>query len=424
MDPHGLGRWSFVTVTGKNDRNILVTTEYQACKARIAVVGAKTACAQQCHLLRQKGEINPDPRKSFKTDLDSFLAPHHAAGSEILLLGNFNETLGASTNGLDAIINKYDLIDLMPYHHSIEGEIETYSRGNKCLDYAFGTHLLNEPIVRIGYTPYNFVITSDHRGLFIDLDTDSFLGGDPNQLMYNALRGIKSTDPKKFRAYVSVVTKYLTDHHVFTRVTRLEVQSEIRGFTKNIQKGWEKIDRDLLRACIHAERLTRCRDIPAWSLKLHQASMMVAFWKIKSSEIKNECDFSHKLESLLTQIDWTDSPPTASTYVEVCTKLRSSQNKIRTIRKQANKHRSDFLQQRAAAEALAGNQEEAKVLSRLERAEATKACFKLLRKYLKPTMRGGITKIEVDAPNGTTTMITDPVEMIIMSSIFILLQCT
>jgi hypothetical protein len=34
-------------------------------------------------------------------------------------------------------------------------------------------------IIRIGYTP-NFVITSDHRGLFIDLNADSFLGGDPS----------------------------------------------------------------------------------------------------------------------------------------------------------------------------------------------------------------------------------------------------
>jgi hypothetical protein len=61
------------------------------------------------------------------------------------------------------------------------------------------------------------------------------------------------------------------------------------------------------------------------------------------SEIKN-ADFRQKLaETLMRQIDWSDSPPQASTFVEVCTKLRSAQNKIRTIRKQANKHRSKFL---------------------------------------------------------------------------------
>jgi hypothetical protein len=109
---------------------------------------------------------------------------------------DFNETLGESLHGLDALINKYELLDLMPYHHGIGGELETYSRGNKRLDYAFGTQLLTESIVHIGYTPYIFVITSDHCGLFIDLNADSFLGGDPSQLMSHALRGIKCSDPK------------------------------------------------------------------------------------------------------------------------------------------------------------------------------------------------------------------------------------
>jgi endonuclease/exonuclease/phosphatase family metal-dependent hydrolase len=108
-------------------------------------------------------------------------------------MGDFNETLGDSLQGLDAIINKYSLLDLLPYHHGMEGEVETHSRGSKRLDYAFGTQELAESIVRIGVTPYNFVVASDHRGLFIDFNVDAFLGGDPSHLMAPALRGIKST---------------------------------------------------------------------------------------------------------------------------------------------------------------------------------------------------------------------------------------
>jgi hypothetical protein len=57
-----------------------------------------------------------------------------------------------------------------------------------------------------------------------------------------------------------------------------------------------------------------------------------------------------------------------------------------------------MLQERAAAEALDGNDAEATILRRLERAEATKACFGLLRKHLKPTSSGGLTKAQVAAP--------------------------
>lgn len=89
MDSHRLGRWSHVTITGKNGRKVLITTVYQACKASIAAVGAKTAYAQQWHLLRQKGDPQPDPRKRFHQDLDEFLAPYMEAGTEILILGDF-----------------------------------------------------------------------------------------------------------------------------------------------------------------------------------------------------------------------------------------------------------------------------------------------------------------------------------------------
>jgi hypothetical protein len=329
MDSKGLGRWSFVAITGKNGRNILIVTAYQVCKARIIAVGPKTAYAQQWHLLRQQGEMNPDPRKSFKTDLDAFLEPYHEAGMEILLIGDFNEATGESTTGIDAITNKYGLIDLMSYHHGINGEIETYSRGNKRIDHAFGTQLISDAAVRIGYTPYNFVITSDHLGLFIDLEADSFLGGDPSQLMSQALHGIKSNNPKKCRQYVVEVTKYLTKHHIFERVRKLEEQTDQRGFSLEIKQGWEKIDRDVLRACKHAERITKCRERPAWSPKLHQASMMIAFWKIKLSELTTTHDLRHKLEQLMIQIDWMDLPPTATTFIDVCTKLHYGAHRIR-----------------------------------------------------------------------------------------------
>jgi hypothetical protein len=408
MDSHGLGRWSYVSITGKNGRQVLITTVYQACKASISTIGSKTAYAQQWHLIRQEGDRMPDPRKRFIQDLDAFLEPHYAKGTEILLIGDFNETLGDSLQGLDSIVDKYGLLDLMPYHHGLDGELETYARGTKRLDYALGTQELAESIVRIGITPYNFVITSDHRGLFIDFDVDAFLGGDPSHLMSPALRGIKSNSPKQCRKYVTAVDKYLKEHKVFERAARLQALTDAHGLTQPLARKWERIDRDLLRACLHAERLTRCRDRPAWSPKLHQASMAVAYWKITLSGMRNNRDFADQLELLLQQLDWDEHPPNAPAKDDIVAKLRDAQKEIRTIRADATEHRSEFLQERAAAEALAGNDEVAKVLRRIEKAEATKVCFRLLRKYLKPSTRGGITRIEVANKDGTTRIVSEP----------------
>ena len=411
MDTHGLGRWSHVQIFGKNGREVLIVTAYQACKASISTIGSKTAYAQQRHLLRQAGDPTPNPRKRFIADLDEFLAPHHARGTEILLMGDFNETLGDSLQGLDSIINKYGLLDLLPYHHGIDNEVETYARGKKRLDYALGTQELAESIIRIGITPYNFVITSDHRGIFIDFDVDTFLGGNPSHLMSPALRGIKSNSPKQCRKYVEAVTEYLTKHKVFERATRVQALTDDHGLTIQLSRRWKRIDRDLLRACLHAERLTKSRDRPFWSPKLHHASMIVAYWKITLSGIRTNRDFADQLERLIQQIDWDDNPPLAPSKDDVVAKLREAQREIKSIRTEANEHRSNFLQERAAAEALAGNEDVAKVLRRIEKAEATKVCYGLLRKYLKPTTRGGITQIEVANDDGTTRIVTEPNEV-------------
>jgi hypothetical protein len=260
IDSHGLGRWSYALIHGKNGREVLIATAYQACKASIGTSGSKTAYSQQWHLIRQSGDLKPDPHKRFITDLDAFLLTHHTKGVEILLMGDFNETLGDSLQGLDAILNKYSLLDLLPYHHGMEGEVETHSRGSKRLDYVFGTQELAESIVRIGVTPYNFVIASDHRGLFIDFNIDAFLGGESSHLMSPALRGINSNSPKQCRKYVEAVTTYLTKHSVFERAHRLQAITDLHGLTPALAIRWERIDRDLLRACLHAERLTNSRD--------------------------------------------------------------------------------------------------------------------------------------------------------------------
>jgi hypothetical protein len=95
---------------------------------------------------------------------------------------------------------------------------------------------------------------------------------------------------------------------------------------------------------------------------------------------------------------------------------RLTQAELRKIRKEASSLRSDMLQEGAAAEALAGNDDEATILHRLERAEATKACYGLLRKHSKPRSSGGLTKAQV--PDGADTHgaerhkdVTEPDEM-------------
>ena len=195
--------------------------------------------------------------------------------------------------------------------------------------------------------------------------------------------------------------KYMSDHRVYDRVARLSELTERLGLTAGLKRKWDGIDQDILRASLHAERTVAKKHQPPWSLTLHQAALRATYWRIALSGKRTRRAVGTVLETLAELIDWTPAtpPPPNMSVSDVQMQLRLVQAELKKIRKDASSHRSDMLQERAAAEALAGNDKEATILRRLERAEATKACFGLLRKYLKPRSSGGLTKVQV--PNGT-----------------------
>ncbi len=399
-DPHGMGRWSYVRLNGKNGRRVTIVTVYQVCANQsVNSAGAKTAYMQQWNILRQAGIEDPNPRQSFSKDLDAFLTPLQEAGDELLIMGDLNEHLGDTTSGMNAVVAKFGLVDSTSYHHGLEGEVATYNRSKNRLDYILCTNDLAPSIWRCGVLPFNFVISSDHRGAFIDVNIDEFLGGDPSTLMSAALRGIRSQSPKACVKYVLEMEEYMTAHNVYARVASLSQQTTNYGLTACLKKKWEGVDQDILRACLHAEKTVTKKCQPPWSLALHQASLRATYWRIALSGERTHRAVNTVLEALAEQIEWDPSPPPLPMSIPaIQTQLRLVQAELKAIRKEASSLRSDMLQERAAAEALAGNDKEANILRRLEKAEATKTCFSLLRKYLKPRSTGGLTKIQV--PDG------------------------
>jgi hypothetical protein len=71
-DPHGLGRWSFIQMYGKDGKSLVVITAYRVCTGNIvSASGSSTAFHQQWNLVRLAGYSNPQPRNKFITDLSS-----------------------------------------------------------------------------------------------------------------------------------------------------------------------------------------------------------------------------------------------------------------------------------------------------------------------------------------------------------------
>jgi hypothetical protein len=94
-DDSGLGRWSYFKISS-NKQSLVIITVYRPCVSS----GPSTTWMQQWTLLREAGNQNPDPIKTFYADLDELLTKWKKLQYEIIVLIDANETIGnkISTN--------------------------------------------------------------------------------------------------------------------------------------------------------------------------------------------------------------------------------------------------------------------------------------------------------------------------------------
>jgi exonuclease III len=150
------GRWSFQSLIGHNGRILTVISAYQPVAMKHENRGSFTVSAQQHCLLLQSKDIIDNPHSAFRRDLQVFLSDQTRQGSDILLLGDFNERLGDEPNGMSQLAAKFQLVDLMATRHPLLDAPATYARGRARLDYALGTHRVATAIISAGYESFNF----------------------------------------------------------------------------------------------------------------------------------------------------------------------------------------------------------------------------------------------------------------------------
>ena len=64
-----MGRWTYVTLNGRNGTRVTIVTGYRCGSVKIDQVGSSTAIAQQYGISRQRGNKNPNPYIDFLTDI-------------------------------------------------------------------------------------------------------------------------------------------------------------------------------------------------------------------------------------------------------------------------------------------------------------------------------------------------------------------
>ncbi len=190
-----MGRWSYIKLSGKDNKVVIFITVYQVCKKPPAAA-KKDSCtvySQQRSLLIQQNKKDPSPIKHFRQDLDKLLKSCHAAKEQIVLFGDFNEVLGADSAGIARMAREYNLIDVMHQTHALP-DPATYARGRTRIDYVLASPAVFNSVNECGYEPFNEHFLSDHRGYFVDFDIHKLFGNELQRLASLPFRDVRGKD--------------------------------------------------------------------------------------------------------------------------------------------------------------------------------------------------------------------------------------
>jgi hypothetical protein len=217
-----MGRWTYQTFLCKSNRRLTIISAYQVCEQSIRVnskVKTLTATAQQTSELRQQGRT-VTPRQAFVKDLKQFIKTKTTGENGILILGDFNEALGITLDGMTKLISDLNLVDLT-YQELGDDNFNTYIQGTERLDYSISTGWVAQSVAAVCYEPFEYRTKGDHRNMIVDFHTNQLFGSETSELGNAATREFKSKDKAAVAKYVTERYQYLDDHNFDTRIKRL-----------------------------------------------------------------------------------------------------------------------------------------------------------------------------------------------------------
>ena len=161
--PTEQGRWSYVTISGRDAPNILFISAYRVCQKARSKAGPLTSYAQQWTMSHIAGNPNPDPRNDFISDLIQFVQEkRRLTPLAVNITLDANEHMGEEATGLQRLTT---ILGLTGVHGNKLGDKApaTYTQGSKQIDYGLVCSGLLPYVIRCGFGAFHDGPVTDHR---------------------------------------------------------------------------------------------------------------------------------------------------------------------------------------------------------------------------------------------------------------------
>ena len=219
---------------------------------------------------------------------------------EVILLIDANESITDSNSLIGTLLSQTQMCDPIFNQHGSKNEPNTHIKGSKRIDYIFCTQHISKYIISSGILPFDFVTTTDHRALFIDIYLHKYLRNPTQEYQDPQTRRLLTTITKGVQKYKGYLFKYIKDNKLYERISILQTKLKDKSLTIKEMNNINNIDEMMTKGMLKAEQQIKIRGkLHPWSPTLTNAILELHIWKIIMSEIKNKTNKQTKIKMII-----------------------------------------------------------------------------------------------------------------------------
>ena len=264
------GRYNWISFRGKNGF-LKIYTLYRVNKSEERRAGMTSAWTEQfIWLTRQQQQhchklTKIDPRQAVIDDILKNITSDIKKGDHVIVMGDINETIYGNFN---EEMRKYGLQNVIDKFVLRSKGIRSQERGSTIIDGVWATPMPYKSIIKLGLAPFYTGFTSDHRGIYFDLNCDQMFENYSKELLPAPYRRLKSTIPKRAKKYTNTLLA-MWKHHKMERKVDAILEMEQEQWDKDtLQTTLNKIDMEIGRIMKVAEKgccMVGRQDVYDWS---------------------------------------------------------------------------------------------------------------------------------------------------------------
>ena len=391
-DKANLGRWCWLRIQGKNQVMTRIVSAYCPCQSTPeGSQGVATVYAQQLRAL------STDPLQAFWDDLETEIRDWREEGDHVILCGDWNRKVNGAF--MTSFMMSLGLEEALHHVHGTDVP-PTYQRGRNCIDGIFVTSAILG--CRGGMLPFGD-IPGDHRGLWLDVPQELFLGYRMPKIPPRKIRLLQCSDVKAKERYKTLLHSLYLKHGVYGQIYTLREQVSYPA-SPSFKLQYDKLDRKVEK--LKHEAASKCKKRrfggKAFSDTLQDARRNIHLWSLVCKRLKG-CHINAR--TIIRARKKTKVKNSNVSLDEAKTQLDLAFRHYRAVKKQDRQHRLAFQHKLSEERAAAGNIKVSTEIKNQTLREAQRRMARRTKYTLKRNQRCGTTMIQITNDTGTQDII-------------------